>query len=54
MVIIFRMEFMLEQTQGKQVHELHGEQLEYYLALSKEKADKINELKLWMANDQDI
>jgi len=48
------MEFMLEQTQGKQVHDLHGEQLERYLALSKEKNDKMNQLKLWMANDQDI
>jgi hypothetical protein len=36
------------------VHELDGERLESYLALSKEKADKINQLKLWMANDQDI
>jgi hypothetical protein len=27
MVITFQMEFILEQIQGKQVHDLHGDQL---------------------------
>jgi hypothetical protein len=54
MVISFQMEFILEQTPGKQVHDLQGEQLARYLALSKEKSDKINQLKLRMTNDRDI
>ncbi len=54
MVITFQMEFILEQTQGKEVYELHGEQLAHYLALLKEKDDKMNQLKLLMIDDRDI
>ncbi len=47
------MEYMLNQTQGKQMHDLHGEQLLHYIALSKEKNDKVNVLRLLMTNDRD-
>lgn len=54
MVLTFQMEFILDHSQGKKIHDLDDEQLALYVALSKEQTHKINELKVLMINDQNI